>query len=68
MTPRTPNWLPKLQEAADAHDVTLTEAVTLVEILHDNNCARLQGTGVCNCDPDIQLTSTKTQHREEETG
>lgn len=64
MTPRTPNWWPKLQEAAHAHDVTLTEAVTLVEILHDDNCARLQGTGVCDCDPDVQLRSQSLQQEE----
>lgn len=64
MTSRTPNWWPKLQEAADAHDVPLTEAVTLVQILHDDECARLQNTGVCNCDPDVQLRSQNLQQEE----
>lgn len=57
MTPPTPNWWPKLQKAAEAHGVPLTEAVTVAEILHDDRCARLQGTGVCNCDPDVRLLS-----------
>lgn len=66
MTPPTPNWWPKLQKAAEAHGVPLTEAVTVAEILHDDRCARLQGTGVCNCDPDVQLTSRRVRPREEE--
>lgn len=56
-----PNWWEPLRRAARAHDVPLTEAVTLAEILHDDDCARLQRTGVCDCAPDVQLTSTRIE-------
>lgn len=55
----TPNWEPKLREAAEEHGIELTEAVTLADIRHDDWCARIQGTGVCDCDPNVRLISRK---------
>lgn len=52
-----PNWWAPLRRAAREHGVSLTRALTLVEILHDDDCARLAGTGNCDCDPDVRLTS-----------
>lgn len=56
MTP-TPNWWPKLREAAEANGVPLEEAVSVAEVRHDDDCARLEGTGVCDCEPDVRLLS-----------
>lgn len=55
--PREPNWLPKLIRAARAHDLTPEAAVGVAKILHDDGCARLRNVGVCDCDPDVKLTS-----------
>lgn len=63
----TPNWLTKLKKAAKANGLALTEAVSVAEIRHDNRCARLQGTGVCDCEPDVRLASRKIRRHEEET-
>lgn len=54
---RRPNWELKLRAAAEEHGVELTEAVTLADIRHDDWCARIRGAGVCDCDPDVTLTS-----------
>lgn len=56
MTP-TPNWLPKLKRLAEAHGLFQRGTLTVTDIRHDDWCARLQGTGVCNCDPDVRLVS-----------
>lgn len=54
---RRPNWWPKLRRAAAEHGLPMTTAVAVAEILHDDDCSRLQGTGTCDCDPDVRLTS-----------
>lgn len=56
-----PNWLPKLRRAAEAHGLTTRAAVATAEILHDDWCARMQGTGVCDCDPDVRIVSRDRQ-------
>lgn len=60
-----PNWWPKLKEAARANGVALSRAVSVAEIRHDDGCARLLGMGVCNCDPDVHLTSKRIRGGEE---
>lgn len=56
-----PNWLPKLKRAAQANGIALAEAASLAEVLHDDDCARLQGTGICDCDPDVRLASLRRE-------
>lgn len=58
MTP-TPNWWPKLRRAAKANGVPLTEAVSFAEVRHDDDCARIRGTGICDCDPNVTLTQRR---------
>jgi hypothetical protein len=43
--------------AAEEHGLSKEIAVAAAEIRHEDDCARLQGTGVCNCDPDVLLSS-----------
>lgn len=57
MSPEEPNWWKPLRRAAEAHGLSLTEAVTLITVYHDEDCARLQGVGMCDCEPDLQLAS-----------
>lgn len=57
MSSREPNWWKPLRQAAQEHGVSLTEAITLVEVLHDDGCSRLEGTGTCDCNPDVKLAS-----------
>lgn len=54
-----PNWVPKLKKAARANGVPLTEAVSVADIRHDDHCARIRGTGVCDCDPNVTLTQRR---------
>lgn len=58
MTER-PNWWPKLKRAAEANGLPLEEAVSFATILHEDDCARVQGTGVCDCDPDVHMRSRR---------
>lgn len=55
--PDVPNWFPKLKRAAREHGLTVSGAITLADIRHDDWCARLQGAGVCDCDPDVHLVT-----------
>lgn len=50
-----PNWWPELRKAAAANGVPLTEAVSVAEIRHDDDCSRLLGVGTCDCSPDVTL-------------
>lgn len=59
-----PNWLPKLMRAAEAQDLTTAAAVALAEVRHDDDCARLLGVGVCNCNPDVTLRSRHLEGEE----
>lgn len=68
-----PNWWPKLRRAAEANGVPLTEAVSVADIRHDDWCSRMQGTGRCDCDPDVTLRQRRVRRHsldpdERETG
>lgn len=59
-----PNWWPKLRTAAEANGVPLEDAVSVAEIRHEDDCARLQGRGTCGCDPDVRLASKSLERSE----
>jgi hypothetical protein len=60
----TPNWWGPLIQASKANGVPLTKAASVAEIFHDDGCARLKGTGVCDCDPDVKLASKRLEEGE----
>jgi hypothetical protein len=48
------NHVPKLIEAMSGypgHPATVNH----IDVFHDDWCALLNGTGACNCDPDVQV-------------
>lgn len=58
----TPNWYEPLRRAARENGVPLTEAISVANIVHDDpTCARIVGTGVCDCDPDVLLFSRRVR-------
>lgn len=57
----TPNWWAPLIRAAKENGVPLTEAVSVAEVSHDDDCARLAETGVCDCSPDVKLASRRLE-------
>jgi len=64
----TPNWWKPLMRAAEAHGLNERAAVARAEILHDDDCARLRGTGVCDCDPDVRLLSRPLDRTAQDPG
>lgn len=55
MDARGGNWIGKLLEFVEERpEYGARGTVREVEVLHDSWCARLNGEGSCNCEPEIR--------------
>lgn len=56
MHTRIPNWFIKLLHMGERLEIQVREAQDFhLHVRHDDWCARLQGRGPCNCDPDLRV-------------